>query len=134
MKSAFPEAMITGYEPLIKSMPNNEKDRHVLAAAVYGKADAIITLDRKGFPDEDLGVFGIERLTPDQFMIHQWHLDQALVRSRLLAQVAEYKKNLEVHLTLLGRMIPGFVKLFRESNCYYKDEAELLLEEPPGEE
>ena len=32
MERAFPEAEVTGYESLIASMPNDEKDRHILAA------------------------------------------------------------------------------------------------------
>src|SRR5438445_2205186 len=32
MSAAFPEALITGHESLIDSMPNDPKDRHVVAA------------------------------------------------------------------------------------------------------
>ena len=34
MKCTFPDAMVNGYEALIPSMTNHERDRHVLAAAV----------------------------------------------------------------------------------------------------
>lgn len=34
MEEHFPEAEVTGYELLVPAMPNDEKDRHVLAAAV----------------------------------------------------------------------------------------------------
>jgi predicted nucleic acid-binding protein len=34
MTSAFPEALVSGYEHLIASMPNEPKDRHVTAVAV----------------------------------------------------------------------------------------------------
>src|SRR5437879_5512278 len=47
MESAFPEAMVTGYEPFIGTMENHEKDRHVLAAAVRGKTAAILTSNSK---------------------------------------------------------------------------------------
>jgi predicted nucleic acid-binding protein len=43
MERAFPEAMVTGHEPLIPSMTNDPKDRHVMAAAVRGRADVIVT-------------------------------------------------------------------------------------------
>src|SRR5207237_9883018 len=33
VSAAFPEAMVTGYEPLIAQCQNVEEDRHVLAAA-----------------------------------------------------------------------------------------------------
>ena len=116
MTSAFPEALIEGYDALINLMPNDPKDRHVLAAAVYGKADAIITVDKAGFPDECLRSFGIERLTPDQFLVHQWHLDSSLVMSRVLAQVDDYKKKVDLHLDLLARMTPKFVELLRSNH------------------
>src|SRR6185312_12396303 len=59
MKSAFPEAMIVGHKALADSMPNDPKDRHVLAAAVYGKSDAIVTLNTRHFPQDELERFGI---------------------------------------------------------------------------
>jgi predicted nucleic acid-binding protein len=34
---------VTGYESLIGSMTNHPKDRHVLAAAVAGRADVLVT-------------------------------------------------------------------------------------------
>src|SRR3954467_1188927 len=44
MERAVPGCLVTGYEPLVESMnlpdPN---DRHVLAAAVCGRADVIVT-------------------------------------------------------------------------------------------
>jgi predicted nucleic acid-binding protein len=39
----FSEASIGGYESLIPRMTNDEKDRHVVAAAVHGKARIIVT-------------------------------------------------------------------------------------------
>jgi hypothetical protein len=40
----FGEAWISGYEPLIPRMANDEKDRHVLAAAAHGQTSIIVTL------------------------------------------------------------------------------------------
>jgi predicted nucleic acid-binding protein len=113
MQSAFP--LITGYESLTESMPNHSKDRHVLAAAVCGRVDAIVTLNKRDFPLECLRSFGVERLTPDEFLVHQWHLDSALVRSRLVEQTIACRKDLNVHLALLERMVPRFVALVRSA-------------------
>jgi predicted nucleic acid-binding protein len=115
MQSAFPEALVSGYEPLIEAMPNDHKDRHVLAATVYGKAEAIVTLNSRHFPVEALRKFGIERLTPDEFLTHQWHLDSELLRSRLSAQAVDCRKELSTHLDLLSKMVPRFVALVRSS-------------------
>ncbi|HXB75382.1 MAG TPA: hypothetical protein VNY05_44530 [Candidatus Acidoferrales bacterium] len=115
MESAFPEAAITGYESVTPSMPNDSKDRHVLAAAVCGKVDAIITLNTRDFPLKSLSEFGIERLTPDQFLVHQWHLDPGLVRRRVVEQVIECKKDMKTHLSLFERMVPKFAALVRSA-------------------
>jgi predicted nucleic acid-binding protein len=45
MQVAFPEAEVTGYQKLIDVMPVNEKDRHVLAAAVVAKVGVLVTND-----------------------------------------------------------------------------------------
>jgi predicted nucleic acid-binding protein len=111
MKSAFPEAMITNYEFLVEAMPNNEKDRHVLAAAVHGKVDAIVTLNTRDFSVEHLQRFGIERLTPDDFLTHQWSLDESLVLNRIRAQADECGKDIRAHLNLISKMVPKFGSL-----------------------
>ncbi len=43
LRANFGEAWITGYESLIPRMTNDEKDRHVVAAAVHGEAAIIVT-------------------------------------------------------------------------------------------
>ena len=45
LRAHFSEAWISGYESLIPRMTNNEKDRHVAAAAVHGEAPIIVTLN-----------------------------------------------------------------------------------------
>jgi len=52
MDRVVPDCLVTGHEPLIDGLelPDPE-DRHVLAAAIRGNADAIITMNLKDFPD-----------------------------------------------------------------------------------
>lgn len=45
-------------------------DAHVLAAAIAGHADAIITSNLKDFPPEILRDLGIEVIDPDTFIVH----------------------------------------------------------------
>ncbi len=61
MTEVFPEALVVGYEDLIPAMKNNEKDRHVLAAAVRCNAHAIISNDKTGFPSDVLRPFDISQ-------------------------------------------------------------------------
>ena len=50
MRTAFPEAAVSGYESLMPAMKNDHKDRHVLAAAVKCGAQTIVTFNLKDFP------------------------------------------------------------------------------------
>jgi hypothetical protein len=75
MESAFPDAIVTGYEALILSMTNDPKDRHVLAAAVKCGAHSIVSDNMKHFPKDSLSPYGLECLTADDFMRHQYHLE-----------------------------------------------------------
>ncbi len=72
MEEAFPEAMVPrqAYERLIPAMANNSKDRHVLAAAVAGRADVIVTFNVSDFPAEACGPYGIDVQDPDTFLVH----------------------------------------------------------------
>lgn len=55
------------------TLPDPE-DRHVLAAAIAGHADCIVTQNIKHFPKELLVPFGIASLHPDEFLYQQLHL------------------------------------------------------------
>ncbi|MEM6564531.1 MAG: PIN domain-containing protein, partial [Pseudomonadota bacterium] len=47
-------------------------DIHVLAAAVAGSADAIMTLNAKDFPRHILAEEGLKRIDPDAFLVDLW--------------------------------------------------------------
>lgn len=70
------DCLVEGYEPLIESVVLPDPgDRHVLAAAVIGKADLIITFNLKDFPQPVLQLYGIEARHPDTFIT--WLMDMA---------------------------------------------------------
>jgi predicted nucleic acid-binding protein len=72
MKAAFPESLVTGHEAMIDSMPNESKDRHVVAATVKAGAQVIVTNNLKDFatlPD------GIEAQSADEFLCNVLDLD-----------------------------------------------------------
>jgi predicted nucleic acid-binding protein len=50
-------------------------DIHVLASAVSGSADAIITLNAKDFPRGELAAQGLARIDPDRFLYEFWLSD-----------------------------------------------------------
>lgn len=64
-------------------------DLHVLAVAVAGSADAIVTVNRKDFPNNILAEEGLERIEPDRLLYDLWLNDPkglADVGARVLAQ------------------------------------------------
>ncbi|APB34892.1 hypothetical protein GlitD10_2554 [Gloeomargarita lithophora Alchichica-D10] len=53
MDRSVPDCLITGYESLIPSIELPDKDDcHVLAAAIRGGVDVIVTFNLKDFPTE----------------------------------------------------------------------------------
>jgi predicted nucleic acid-binding protein len=78
MDIAFPDAMVSGYGPLIAglTLPDMD-DRHVLAAAIQTRADVIVTFNLRHFPADELAVHGLEAQHPDTFLLHQMTLDPA---------------------------------------------------------
>ncbi len=76
MEKAIPDAEVTGYQGLIPSLnlPDPD-DRHVLAAAIVGRADVIVTLNLRDFPGSQLQLLGIEPQHPDVFIRHVLDVD-----------------------------------------------------------
>jgi len=65
----FPDAMVEKYEALIDNLElPDEKDRHVLAAAIKVNANLIVTNNLKDFPEDYLDQFGLTAKSPDDFL------------------------------------------------------------------
>jgi predicted nucleic acid-binding protein len=66
---AFPDALVTNYSGLIKTLELPDmKDCHVLAAAIKTNANVIVTNNIKDFPEEYLASFGLSAKTADDFL------------------------------------------------------------------
>jgi predicted nucleic acid-binding protein len=108
MERAFPEAEVTGYEPLISGMPNDPKDRHVAAAALKAGAQVIVTSNLRDFqalPD------GVEAQSPDEFLSNLFDLDPDGIVELLRDQAAALKKpprTFDDVVAALAKMVPGF--------------------------
>ncbi len=107
-----PEAIVTGFEDLIDGLhlpdPN---DRHVLAAAIRGRADVIVTANLRHFPSRVLGQFGIEPQHPDEFIVCLLDLAPHLVAAAAhdhLESLKNPKKTIEQYLDILK--IQGLTK------------------------
>ncbi len=91
MKAVLPDADVVGYETLIPglSLPDLD-DRHVLAAAIVGKASVIVTWNLKDFPAAALRPHGITCVSPDEFLIRL----HALAPEALIASIRRARQNL----------------------------------------
>lgn len=109
METAFEDAKVTSYESLVASMTNDEKDRHVLAAAVRCGAHAIVTENVKHFEPEAVKGYDIDVLTPDEFLMRQFQFNQERFLVRLSDQARARCLSTEDLLERLARHAPGFV-------------------------
>jgi predicted nucleic acid-binding protein len=80
MDRAVRDCLVTGHEYLIPSvtLPDPD-DRHVVAAAIHARADAIVTANLKDFPAQELIKYHLEAIHPDDFITNQFDLSQAEV-------------------------------------------------------
>ena len=85
-----PETAVTRLEPCLK-LPD-PGDTHVLAAAIAGHADCIVTANLKDFPSELIDPYGIEIVDPDRFIINQWDLDPIQAIAAFKAMRARWKR------------------------------------------
>jgi hypothetical protein len=68
MEQHIDDALVEGYENLIDQLTlPDTNDRHVLAAAVHGGANIIITTNLRDFPAEALAPHRIRAMHPDEF-------------------------------------------------------------------
>lgn len=80
MNQSVPDCLVTGYEHLIAVIKiPDENDRHVVAAAIHARADAIVTYNLKDFPQDVLAPYNLEAIHPDEFINYQIDLNEAAV-------------------------------------------------------
>ena len=108
MTRAFPDSMVTGYEPLIEAMPNDDEDRHVAAVAVKVGAQVIVTHNLKDFrplPD------GVEAQSPDEFLCNLLDLNPPRLVELVREQASALRKpprSFDEVLRGLAKMVPEF--------------------------
>ncbi len=120
MNTAVPDAMITGFEPLIDSvdLPDVD-DRHVVAASVRSNSEIIVTFNLKDFPAPALNAFGIEALHPDDFVMDLFDLNRALVLSAVTTQRSNLRRppmSVDEYLEALLRQ--GMAQTVKELSMY----------------
>jgi putative PIN family toxin of toxin-antitoxin system len=118
MRLAFPEAVVGVPLDLIKALEciPDPKDRHVLAAAIRGGANAIITQNTKDFPKSCLDQYDLICQHPDEFLVHQFHLNAEQVLEKLDTQAAAIQKERPYIIERLKTTTPVFAALAAERN------------------
>ena len=93
MDSNFYRSKVTDYVPIIEtlSLPDPD-DRHVLAAAINGHAQKIITANLKDFPAKALTAYHISAVHPDDFVLECITREKTKALKALKNQV-KYLKN-----------------------------------------
>jgi predicted nucleic acid-binding protein len=110
----FPEAWVEGFEPLTQVMTNHPGDRHVLAAAVRGHAELIVTYNRRHFPDDSVRPWNIEVHGPSTFLRNLYDLEAGLFVRKLNEQAEQVGIPLEKLLLSLSKNVPKFIEYFCE--------------------
>jgi hypothetical protein len=119
MRREFPDAMVTGYEPLTDVMTNDHKDRHVLAAAVRANASIIVTANVKDFQPASCAPYDIHPVHPDDFLLDQLDLYEEETLMCIEQLVAD--------LTRPPTPMPRFLEQFRATVPTFVDAVSPLL-------
>jgi predicted nucleic acid-binding protein len=105
MDEAVRDCLVTDHHGLIDSLTlPDPDDRHVLAAAIQGEAEVIVTFNLADFPSDLLAQYHIEALHPDEFCsrLFDWAVDDFCGAAQLQRQgLKNPPKGVEEFLTTL---------------------------------
>ena len=108
VREHFPEAEVSDYEGLISVCTNDEKDRHILAAAIRGKAELIVTTNLKDFPNRSTEPFNIRVKHPADYLLTLYSIDPGVFMTKFHEAAANRGVSAKTHLAKLGRSVPVF--------------------------
>jgi len=119
MNAHFPNGLVHGYESLIPTLKLPDlNDRHVLAAAIYTKANSIVTRNLRHFPKTALLPYGIVSRSPDEFVFgliqKDWRLVLVTARKHRASLTRPSKTVDEYLATLEKQQLPQTVAFLRE--------------------
>ncbi|MBL8516097.1 MAG: PIN domain-containing protein [Betaproteobacteria bacterium] len=122
MNRAVPDSLVESHASIIPtlSLPDPD-DRHVLAAAIIGRADAIVTYNLRDFPADALHPFGIEAQHPDDFVMNQLELSKISALSAVKAMRQRLSRPprsaAELIATLESCQLPQTAAFLREAQA-----------------
>lgn len=90
MNATFEDALVEGWEAACAGMDlPDENDRHVVAAAVRGGGQSIVTFNLRDFPEHLIKPYDIEVKDPDEFLLDQLDLHPGAALQALREQAAD---------------------------------------------
>lgn len=113
MEAALPDALVTGYEPLIPVMENDPKDRHVLAAAVRAGARLIVTENTRDFPARACAPYDIAARRADAFLTDLLDAAPEAMERVIREQAADLLRPPQAPAQVLARLartVPAFAR------------------------
>lgn len=117
IQNSFKTRFVEDYQQFIPLMPINEKDRHVLAAAVASHSQIIITHNLKDFPSYLLAQYHVEAQSPDTFLVGLLHENPQAIQEILSQQSAQLNNPPLTVSQILDRLalnVPNFARLCRQ--------------------
>ncbi|MHC0054970.1 RSP_2648 family PIN domain-containing protein [Actibacterium sp. D379-3] len=77
LRANWPDGVVAPHEGLeARLWLPDPADVHVLAAAIAGSADSLLTFNAVDFPRHTMAEEGVVRLGPDEFLLDLWHSDR----------------------------------------------------------
>jgi predicted nucleic acid-binding protein len=111
IQTFFESSIVTGYELLEAGLTCDPKDRHVLAAAIAGGANQLVTSNVRDFPKESTEPYDIEVVTPDVFLQNVFDLYTDITVAEIRAQAARLRNpphTIDDVLRALSSTVPNF--------------------------
>ncbi len=113
LRRHFADCWVTGFEPLVRKVTNDPKDRHVLAAAVRADAQTIVTFNKRHFPPAATLQWNVEAIGPSAFLEELYTDAPGIVIERIRQQAADLDRTLADQLNILATAVPSFVEVLR---------------------
>ena len=117
VRDAFPEAVVHDYAGLIDSLTCRPGDRHVLAAAIKGSAQIVVTFNLRHFPAAALRPHRVVAQHPDRFLSDLFLASPSQLVQIIVEQARDLRRppaTPDRVLATLAQHAPGFVQLLRQ--------------------
>jgi hypothetical protein len=113
MREAFPEACAPVPAELLLGIPDipDPNDKHVIALAIMQNANVIVTSNLRHFPPDVMNRYETVVHSPDDFLVHQFHLNPERMMDVLDTQASGIRQQRKDVVERLRPRVPKFADL-----------------------